>query len=81
MLFNFAFFPFFVYLLTSFIQEKSHNNLSVFEEGAIKHSLGAKLWLYGFTESVFWQVLTDFLFVVYLLFFLQQHKQCNTDSC
>ena len=62
-------FFFFVYLLPDFINERSHNTLSVFEEGAIKHILRAKVWHYGF-ESVFWQNLTDFLFVVYLLFFL-----------
>ena len=58
-----------MYLLTSVIEERSHTTLSVFEEGAIEPSLGANLWFYGF-ESVFWQILFDFLFVVYLLFFL-----------
>ena len=53
---------FFVYLLPGFINERSYNTLSVFEKGAIEHFLRAKLWLYGF-KSVFWQNLTDFLFV------------------
>ena len=60
---------FFVYLLPGFTDKMSHNTLLMFEEGAIEYILRAKVWLYGF-ESVFWQNLTDFLFVVYLLFFL-----------
>ena len=40
-LLNFAFL--FVYLLLSFINERSHNTLSVFTECAIKHFLRAKL--------------------------------------
>ena len=57
----------FVYLLPSFVNEMAHNTLPVFDEGAIEHILRAKVWLYGF-ESVFRQVLIDFLFV-YLFFF------------
>ena len=68
-LLNFAFFFLFVYLFPGFNDEKSHNTLLVFKEEAIEHILRAKVWLYGFV-SVFWQKLTDFLFVVYLLFFL-----------
>ena len=45
------------------------NTVSVFDEGAIEQVLRAKVWLYGF-ESNFWLVLIDFLFIVYLLFFL-----------
>ena len=60
---------FFVYLLSGFINERSHNKLLVFGEGAMELILMAKVRLYGF-ESVFWQNLTDFLFVVYSLFFL-----------
>ena len=56
----------------SFISERPHNTLSVFDEGAIEHILGAKVWLYGF-HSFLLQVFTDFLFVVCLLFFL--HKK------
>ena len=68
-LINLAFFSFFVYLLSGFINERSHNTLLVFREGAMELILMAKVRLYGF-ESVFWQNLTDFLFVVYSLFFL-----------
>ena len=60
---------FFVYLLPTFINERSYNTILVFGEGAIEHILVAKVWLLGF-ESVFGQVLIDFLFVVYILFFL-----------
>ena len=56
-------FFFFVCILHSFINARLHKTLSVFEEGAIKHISSAELWLYGF-ESVFQQVLIDFLFVV-----------------
>ena len=66
---NFASFFVFVYLLLSLINDKSHTTICVFDEGAIKRILRAKIWLYGF-ESVFWQVLFDFLFVFYLFFFL-----------
>ena len=63
----------FVKLLPSFINEQSHITLLVFDDGAVEHILGYgftdKVWLYGF-QSIFWQVLIDFLFVVYLLFFL-----------
>ena len=52
-LINFAFFLF--CLLVTW----SHNRLSVFEEGAIKHISRAKIWLYGF-QSVFWQNLSVF---------------------
>ena len=49
------------------INEKPDTTLSVFEEGAIEHILRAKIWLYGF-DSVFWQLLIGFLFVVFVLF-------------
>ena len=48
-------FAFFVLLLHNFIKEWPHSTLLVFNEGAIKHILGAKVWLYGF-QSIFWQV-------------------------
>ena len=66
---NFAFFSFFFYLLLIFINKRPHNTFLVFDEGAIEHILGAKVWLYGF-QSILWQVFIDFLFVVCLLFFL-----------
>ena len=66
-------FFFFVYLLPSFINKRPHNTLLVSEEGAIKHTLRAKFWPYGF-DSVFWQVLIEFLFVVFFLFFLAALK-------
>ena len=40
-LYNFAFFFFFVQLLLIFINERTHNTLSVFDEGAIKHTLAS----------------------------------------
>ena len=55
---NFAYFSFLSNLLF-FINERPHNTLSVFDEGAIEHILEAKVWLYGF-QSIFWQVLIDF---------------------
>ena len=64
---------FFVDFLPDFITEKSHNTISVFEDGSIKQILRAKVWVYGF-KIVFWQNLIDFLFVVYLLFFLYPLK-------
>ena len=66
-LLNFAFFFIFVYLLFSIIYERSHNTVSVLAKSVMEHILME--WLYGF-ESFFCQVLIDFLFVVYLLFFL-----------
>ena len=52
MLRSFAFcFPF-LSLLPSFINERSHNTLSVVAESSIEHILMAIVWLYGF-ESVF----------------------------
>ena len=42
-LFNFVFFSFLVYLLPGFIIERSHDTLSVFEEGAFEHILRAKV--------------------------------------
>ena len=65
---NFAFF-FFVYLLSGFISERSHNAFSLFEEGAIEHILSVKLWLYGL-ESVFWQNLTDCLLCLVVVLFV-----------
>ena len=59
----------FVYLLPSFINERSHNILSVIKKSAIKQILSTKIWLYVF-ENVFRQVIFDFLFVVSLLLFL-----------
>ena len=56
----------FVCLLPSFINERSHNTLSVVAESAIKHILMAIVWLYGF-ESVFCQYL---IFCLFSLFFL-----------
>ena len=46
-------FSIFVYLLPCFINESSHNTLSVFAESAIEHILMAIAWLYGF-ESFIW---------------------------
>ena len=68
-LLNFAFFFILIYLIPSFFNERLHNKLSMLAESAIEHILMAVVWLYAF-ESVFRQVLDDFLFVVYLLFFL-----------
>ena len=69
MLFSFEFFfHFFFILLLCFINERLHKTLSVLAESAIKHILVDIILLYGF-ESVFCQVLIEFLFVVYLLFF------------
>ena len=64
----FRVFFFFVHLLPSFTKERVRETLSVLKEGALKHILRAKTWLYCL-ESVFWKVLIDFLFVVRLLFF------------
>ena len=66
-LLNFDLFVF-VYLLPIRINKRSRN-LSVFEKNAIKKILRAKIWLYDF-ESVFWKVLIEFPFVVFLLFFM-----------
>ena len=66
-----VYFFFFAVLLPSLIDKRSCNTLSVFEEGVVQHIWRAKGWLYGF-ESVFGQVLYDFLFVVYLLFFFNR---------
>ena len=60
---------FFVYLLPSLTHKWPNTTLSVFEEGANKYILRAEIWLDGF-DSVFWQVSIEFLFVVFLLFFL-----------
>ena len=62
-----------VYLLPSLTIEWLHTTLLVFEEGAIEYFLRAKIWLDGF-DSVFWQVSTEFLFVVFLLLFLATQK-------
>ena len=78
MLIIFAF-SLFIYLIPSFINERLRNTLSVLAENAIKHILMTIVWLYGF-ERVLYQVLIDFLFVVYLLFFLLPHKKLNTGS-
>ena len=72
--FKFAyFFPFFFYLLPSFNKKRSHNTLSVFTGVAIEFILGAKVRLYSF-ECVLWQVVTDFWFVVCLLFLCKHIK-------
>ena len=42
LLLNFAFF-FFVYLLPGFINETSHNTLSVLKEGGIEHMFKGKI--------------------------------------
>ena len=63
------FFFIFVYLLPGFVNDRSHNKLLVLLESAIEHIFKVIVRLYG-SESVFCQVLIDFLFVVYLLFFL-----------
>ena len=65
-LLNFTSFLFFVGLLLGVINERSHNALSVFKEGAREHILRTKVRPYGF-ENVLWQNLTDFLFVVNVL--------------
>ena len=70
----FAFFIF-IYLLPSFINERLHKTSSVLAESSIEHILMAIVLLYGI-ESVFCQVLIDFLFVVFLL----PHKKLNTGS-
>ena len=61
-------FFYFIYLLPNFIIQRLHNTISVLAESAIEYILMAIVWLYGF-ESVFCQILIDFLFVVFLLFF------------
>ena len=38
------------------IIEWPDNTVSVFDEGAIEHILGSKVWLYSF-QSILWQVL------------------------
>ena len=68
LLLNFAFcFPFLSTCYLASLKKRSHNTLSVVAESAIEHILMAIVWLYGF-ESVFGQVLFDFLFVVYMFF-------------
>ena len=46
-----------------FFNERLHSLLLAFAEGSLNHIYGEKIWLYGF-DSVFSQVLTEFLFVV-----------------
>ena len=53
----------FVYLLPSLTNEWPRTTLKLFEEGAIKYILSAKIWLDGF-DSVFWQVSIEILFVL-----------------
>ena len=62
-------FLFFVYLLPSLTNKWPNTTLSVFKEGANKYILMPEIWLDGF-DSVFWQVSIEFLFGVFLLFFL-----------
>ena len=50
---------FFVYLLLIFIDERPHNTSLVYDEGAIEHILGTKVWRYGF-QRIFWEVVIDF---------------------
>ena len=89
-LLNFALFLF-ICLLIGFTNKRLQEKLSVLEEGAIKHFSRTKLWLYVF-KSFFWQNLTDFLIVVFLLVFFcnrlkiecQQFLICifrNTCNC
>ena len=66
-------FLFFVYLLPSLINKWPNTTLSVFEEVANEYILRAEIWLDGF-DRVFWQVSIDFLFVVFLLFFLAAER-------
>ena len=66
-------FLFFVYVLPSLANKLQQTTLSVFAEGAIENNLRAKIWLDGF-DSVFWQVSIEFLFVIFLLFFLAAQK-------
>ena len=60
-------FLFFVYWLPSLTNKWPNTTLSVFEEGANEYILRAEIWLDGF-GSVFWQVSTEILFVVFLFF-------------
>ena len=69
----FAFFSFSVYLLASHNKESSQTTILVFKKGAIELILRSKVWFYGF-NSFLWQLLLDFLFVVYLLFFFDRIK-------
>ena len=62
-------FLFLVYFLPSLTHKWPNITLSVFEEGANEYTLRAEIYLDGF-DSVFWQVSIEFLFVVFLLFFL-----------
>ena len=59
----FALFLFSVLLLPIPINERSQTTFMAFVEGSIEHILRGKIWLYGF-DSVFSQVLIDYLFVV-----------------
>ena len=63
----------FAYLLPSPFNERPYNTLSVSEEGKMEYILRAKIWL-SCLDSVFWQVLFEFLFVAFLLFFLAALK-------
>ena len=67
------FFSICVYLLPGLIIGRSHATLQLFKKGSIEQNFRAKLWLYGF-DSFFWKVLIEFLFVVFLLFFLNLRK-------
>ena len=72
-LLNFAFFSFFVYFLPTLINARSLATLSVFEENVIEIIVRASIWFEGL-DSVLWQVLIEFLFVVFLLFFFNRIK-------
>ena len=59
---------YFVSCLPSLTNKWPHTKMSIIEK-AQSNVLRAKTWLDGF-DSVFWKVSTEFLFVVFLLFFL-----------
>ena len=60
---NFFTFSLFCYFVPSLINERSHTVLLAFEEGAAKHILRVKIWLYVF-DIVISQDPIDFSFVV-----------------
>ena len=69
MLLNFASFLIFVYLLPSFIIDRSRKKLSVPAESAIEHIFMAIVRLYE-SESVFCQVLIDFFCCLFVVLFV-----------
>ena len=56
-------------MLPSLTNKWPHTTLLVFGKDANEYILRADIWLDGF-DSVFWPVSTEFLFVLFLLFFL-----------